>query len=77
MSFSIGANNYDFPVNDVAPSSISDVQIDHIRAIYTSIYGSSVGALDTYQFPGQNGVTLFAPTQGVILFFSKKKKKRF
>lgn len=68
-NFTLGANNYDFPVLDISDASIPNLSTEHLRIIYTSVLGSTVGCLDTYQFPGQIGVTIFAPQQGVCHFF--------
>jgi len=58
----IAVNNDDFPVGALPPGST--LPVADLRAIYTAIYGSSAGALDTYHLPGEVATTLAAPWRG-------------
>jgi len=58
----IAVNNDDFPVGALPPGST--LPVADLRALYTAIYGSSAGALDTYHLPGEVATTLAAPWRG-------------
>ncbi len=58
----IAVNNDDFPVGALSPGPT--LPVADLRALYTAIYGSSAGALDTYHLPGEVATTLAAPWRG-------------
>lgn len=55
LTFSITPNNYEFPsslVSTVAPN----LPVDDMRAILTSVYGSTYGALHSYDFSPESRI---------------------
>jgi hypothetical protein len=58
---SIAVNDHDFPVGTL--STGPNLPLPDLESIYTAIYGSSVGVLDTFTYPGEAGVTVAAPTR--------------
>lgn len=61
-SATIAANNFDFPVSTV-PSG-PNLPFEDLRALYTAIYGTSVGSLVSYEYPGETAVTVAHPDRG-------------
>ena len=57
----IAANDFDFPVATLA--SGTNLPFDDLRATYTATYGTAVGALASYDLPGETGVTIAHPTR--------------
>lgn len=57
----VAVNDFDFPVATLAPGD--NLPFDDLRAMYTATYGSTVGALASYDLPGETGVTIAHPTR--------------
>lgn len=57
----IAVNDHDFPVATL--STRPNLPLPDLESIYTAVYGSSVGVLDTFANPGEVAVTLAAPTR--------------
>ena len=55
----IAVNDHDFPVATL--STRPNLPTADLESIYTAVYGSSVGVLDTFANPGEVAVTLAAP----------------
>ena len=60
-SADIAVNDFDFPVGTLAADD--DLPFDDLRAIYTATYGTTVGALASYDVPGETGVTIAHPAR--------------
>ena len=58
----ITPNDYDFPAATV-PADV-DLPFADLRALLTGVYGTAVGALDTYALPGEASPTLATPGRG-------------
>lgn len=57
----VAVNDFDFPVATLPPGD--NLPFDDLRAMYTATYGSTVGALASYDLPGETGVTIAHPTR--------------
>ena len=56
----IAANGQDFPAGGLRRPS-ANLPADDLRAIYTAVYGTAAGVLDTYALPGEAAPTLATP----------------
>ena len=55
----IAVNDHDFPAGTL--STRPNLPLPDLESIYTAVYGSSAGVLDTFANPGEVAVTLAAP----------------
>jgi len=56
----VAANNRDFPAGGLRRPS-ENLPADDLRALYTAIYATAAGLLDTYALPGEAAPTLATP----------------
>jgi hypothetical protein len=56
----IAATDHDFPAGTLATPR-PNLPDDDLRALYTAVYGTAAGVLDTYALPGEAAPTLASP----------------
>jgi hypothetical protein len=57
----IAANGQDFPAGGALRTPSDNLPAQDLRAIYTAVYGTAAGVLDTYALPGEAAPTLATP----------------
>jgi len=72
VQWKIWANNFDFPLSPLSISDLDTSNLNDIRAMLTSIYGTSSGTLMSFNMttPGEIGVTISHPQQSYSNLFN-------